>query len=86
MPRDHAIALAAESPTSSAPISPGPRVTPIRVTIAELDARLVERLLGRPGRSARGGDARRPRDDAAVARVELGLRGDDRRQHLPVGA
>ena len=79
MPRDQAIALAAESPTSSAPIRPGPRVTPIRVEIVELDARLVEGLPDdRPDELevATRGDLRH---DPAVARVELGLRRDDRR-------
>ena len=53
MPRDHAMAFAAESPTSSAPISPGPRVTPIRVELAELDACLVEGRLRTGAMSSR---------------------------------
>ena len=60
IPRDQATAFAAERPTRSAPISPGPRVTPMRSTSVELGAGLVRAPRGRRGRRAPGGAGRRP--------------------------
>ena len=82
-PRPQAMPLAAASPTSSAPISPGPRVTATRSISSSVDARPVERLahdrrdqLEVPPR----GDLR---NDPAEAGVQLGLGGDDVRPDLP---
>ena len=76
-PRAHASAFAAESPTSSAPIRPGPLVTATRSTSssdapASPSASRIDRddELEVPPRRDLG-------DDAAEARVQLGLRGDD---------
>ena len=72
-PRAQARALAAERPTSSAPTSPGPWVTPTRSHVVEADARVVER--GPNDRRdelevASGGDLGH---DAPVPRVQLRL-------------
>ena len=75
--RPHASALAALSPTRSAPASPGPLVTATSLDAVEGLAGLGERFGDRrddelevPARGDLG-------DDAAEARVQLGLGGDD---------
>ncbi len=79
-----ASAFAAESPTRSAPISPGPRVTAMRSTSVSSAPRLAERLAD-DRRDELEVPARRDlRDDASVAGVEVGLRGDDVRADLAV--
>ena len=59
--RDQASAFAAERPTSSAPISPGPRVTATSSTSSSVASASLERLARRRAWSARGAGARRPR-------------------------
>ena len=84
MPRDQAMAFAVERPTSSAPIRPGPRVTPMRSMSRHLGTRLGECLADDRADElevAARGDLR---DDAAVAGVEVGLRGDDGGEHPAV--
>ena len=82
--RDQASAFAAASPTSSAPISPGPCVTATRSTSSSVAPRVAERLAD-DGRDelevAARGDLGH---DAAVPRVQVGLRGDDVGQDLAV--
>ena len=79
---DQASAFAAETPTSSAPISPGPRVTATASTSASVasasasaSATTGANELEVPARGDLG-------HDPAVARVQVGLRGDDVREHL----
>ena len=78
MPRANASAFAAESPTSSAPIRPGPGRRRDEVDVVERDAGARERLLERAGQVL---EVRARRDlghDAAVERVRLDLRRDRR--------
>ena len=83
-PRAQASAFAADRPTRSAPISPGPCVTATRSTSSSVAPASLERLaddrrdeLEMPARGDLG-------DDAAVLRVQVGLRGDDVREDLAV--
>ena len=59
--RDHASAFAAETPTRSAPTSPGPRVTATRSTPSS-ESRPRRAPGARPARRARDADATRPRE------------------------
>ena len=85
-PAPHARALAAETPTSSAPISPGPAVTATVSTSSSDVAGLVERLADHRRDELEMPPRRDLGHDAAVARVQLGLRGDDVRADRAVRA
>ena len=77
-------AFAAARPTSSAPISPGPRRHGDAVDVLERRARLGERLADHRRHELEVPPRRDLGHDAAVARVQLGLRGDDARADLAV--
>ena len=79
-----ASAFAADSPTSSAPISPGPCVTAIRSTRSSPTPASLERLAQDRRDELEVPPRRDLRDDAAVLRVQLGLGGDDVGEDLAV--
>src|SRR4029450_1612274 len=83
MPRANASALAADSPTRSAPIRPGPAVAATSVTSSSVrpDARSASSsAAGRFSRGARG----ELRHDASVGSVRGQLRGNDVGEHAAV--
>ncbi len=80
--RAQAIAFAAESPTSSAPTSPGPCVTATRSIVVERHVRLVERRADHRRDELEVASRGDLGHDAAVARVQARLRRDDVRADL----
>ena len=77
------IAFAALTPTSNAPASPGPRTAATASSSSNDDARFDERLLDDVADQLDVRATRDLGDDAAVARVQIGLARDHRRTHEP---